>query len=593
MIECLVSWVIIFVTAYLWGNVCLGSLAKINRWLTNSNKKEKINWKIDDCIIAGMCMLTVYAQVFSIFYKVGAIALLLVIAADIVFFFIIKAQLILKLKQCFLDKDRVNVVFGMVICAIIGITVLKLTALPVRHYDSSLYHAQSIRWIEEYGIVKGLGNLHNRLAYNSSFFAFQALFSFSFLLGKSLHTVNGLITVVFLCYAVCSAKVWKNKKFAISDFVRLGIVIYLLSETLSYSSPGSDILALGLVLYIMCKWISYWEDRENRLLLYTELCILAVWAVSVKLSASMVVFLAIYPTVSILKNKEWKQLVLYILTGVGIILPFLIRNVLISGYLIYPYPELNIFDVDWKMPAYTLLFDRNEISAWGKGLRDVFRFDEPFDIWFPVWYETLGELKKWWWITIASSCFVILKSIYKIICSIHGRVAHKTLEDALQYTLIVFVMIGCMLLWFLGAPLPRYGAAYFYMISLFCMGELIVSVQGKIHNSMVGPICFAFVFGLLAHPLYEGSDRVLNVLRAPDYETYKCDEILMESYSFYVPSEGDQAGYSAFPSTPYRGRLDLIEFRGSTINEGFRMKNEYKEGFVSTYGDIYNDNMFN
>ena len=28
------------------------------------------------------------------------------------------------------------------------------------HFDSGLYHAQAIRWIEEYGVVPGLANLH-------------------------------------------------------------------------------------------------------------------------------------------------------------------------------------------------------------------------------------------------------------------------------------------------------------------------------------------------------------------------------------------------------------------------------------------------
>ena len=64
------------------------------------------------------------------------------------------------------------------------------------HYDSDLYHAQSIRWLEEYGIVKGLGNIHVRFAYNSSFFALSALYSMKFLLKQSLHTVNGFIALL-------------------------------------------------------------------------------------------------------------------------------------------------------------------------------------------------------------------------------------------------------------------------------------------------------------------------------------------------------------------------------------------------------------
>ena len=64
-------------------------------------------------------------------------------------------------------------------------------------YDTALYHNQAIQWIEESGVVKGLGNLHNRLAYNSSFFALQALFNWASVCGQSLHGMNSFIAIVF------------------------------------------------------------------------------------------------------------------------------------------------------------------------------------------------------------------------------------------------------------------------------------------------------------------------------------------------------------------------------------------------------------
>lgn len=468
---------------------------------------------------------------------------------------------------------------------------MKITALTASHYDSSLYHAQSIRWIEEYGIVKGLGNLHNRFAYNSAFFCFQALFSFSFLLGKSLHTANGLIAAIFLCYAVCSAKVWKSKRISVSDFMRLGLILDIFMVSGVLSSPNSDLLANGLVLYIMCKWISYQEDKEDKLLPYVELCFLAIWAVSVKLSASVIVFLAIYPAVKLLKNKEWKQIVLYIFIGIGIIVPFIIRNVIISGYLLYPYPELDIFNVDWKMPSYTLLFDRNEILGWARGLRTPFRNNESISVWFPGWYESLGSLKRWWWIGIASGCFMVIKCICKMIYAIWKcSTAQPKLGETLQYGLVVLIMLGCTAGWFLCAPLPRYGGGYLYMVSLFGIGELAVGLLNKIKHLGIEPICFAFVLGLSVNSFYKTEE--IHFLRVPDYDRYGCEEVMIDQYSFYVPCAEDRVGYSVFPSTPYRERLDKIELRGNTLKDGFRMKNEYRNKYISTYGQVYSDNVF-
>lgn len=65
-------------------------------------------------------------------------------------------------------------------------------------YDTALYHAQAIHLIEEYGCTKGLGNLHNRFAYNSSFLCLQALYSWASIVGQSLHGMNAYIAVILV-----------------------------------------------------------------------------------------------------------------------------------------------------------------------------------------------------------------------------------------------------------------------------------------------------------------------------------------------------------------------------------------------------------
>ena len=77
-----------------------------------------------------------------------------------------------------------------------------------------------------------------------------------------------------------------------------------------------------------------------------------------------------------------------------------------------------------------------------------------------------------------------------------------------------------------------------------------------------------------------------------DYDSLACTEYFLGDQVIYVPDQGDQAGYYAFPSTPYAARLDKIELRGENLKEGFRMKEEYREAFVSTYGEVYEENMF-
>lgn len=128
------------------------------------------------------------------------------------------------------------------------------------------------------------------------------------------------------------------------------------------------------------------------------------------------------------------------------------------------------------------------------------------------------------------------------------------------------------------------------MISLFFIGEVVVFIQDKLRFCWMNPACFAFVLGLLAASCCSAGD--VHLLRVPDYNVFGFDVVEIEQHSFYVPNGGDQIGYSAFPSTPYRQKLDEIELRGNTLHDGFRMKEEYRDAYVSTYGAVYDNNIF-
>ena len=147
------------------------------------------------------------------------------------------------------------------------------------HYDSDLYHAQSIRWIEEYGIVKGLGNIHVRFAYNSSFFALSALYSMPYIFGQSMHSVNGMIALILSIEALRIVHAWKRKKLLLSDFARAAALFYL---TLIYSdimAPASDYAIMCTVFYIIIKWLSQLEDEQeaDNVTPYALLCVAGVY----------------------------------------------------------------------------------------------------------------------------------------------------------------------------------------------------------------------------------------------------------------------------------------------------------------------------
>lgn len=117
------------------------------------------------------------------------------------------------LKQCMRKMELWKLCVCIIVIAYIGLWALKSPTFV----DTYLYHAQAIRWIEEYGVVSGLGNLHNRFAYNSAFMPLQAFFTFSWIYNPSLYSLNGFLCAFFLIYAVITNRIFIKKEVGLSD----------------------------------------------------------------------------------------------------------------------------------------------------------------------------------------------------------------------------------------------------------------------------------------------------------------------------------------------------------------------------------------
>ena len=168
-------------------------------------------------LYAGIGAVTVYAQLFSIFWKVGFMANVILLLICILCIFCFRKEMIENLHTFRLTITPIKILIG------VGLFLLFAygSSTGIIHYDTGLYHAQSIHWIEEYGIVLGLGNLHSRLAYNSAAFALSALYSMSFMGGQSYHCCAGFLA--FLLAMVCVEALNKTRacKPLLSDFVRI------------------------------------------------------------------------------------------------------------------------------------------------------------------------------------------------------------------------------------------------------------------------------------------------------------------------------------------------------------------------------------
>lgn len=514
----------------------------------------------------GIAGTTVYAQTWSLFGRVSKNAFLSILILAAVALFILRKQCADYVKNIMEDMDYkcVRAVFFVSVL----IVALLYTIQEPSHYDTYLYHAQNIRWIEEYGLVKGLGNFHNRFAYNSSFMCLQALFSFKWCVGQSLHTLNGFLWLFMIMHVLGTLKVFRGGQLVQSDFFKGLILFYLWNKSIitNLSSPHTDMLTLLLVAYIVTNWVELLEDDVQGYFPYSVLCLLGVFATSVKLSAVLVLLFVLKPAVILLREKKWKIIGLFIGSGVLIILPFLIRNVMLSGYLVYPYAGIDLFDVDWKMPAPVVETDNHEIIAWGRLLNDVNRYEDPITVWLPIWLQKVGIIER---------LFMIL-NIALVPISLTTIIVDFT-KKRYDNCLVLFCCSSLFAGWFFTAPLPRYGLIYLYLMPIFWGIYILKKAAPFIRWKNVWKVVYLlFLICISISPIMEirKQNIVEHLFIQADYRTYyEMENIIWEGMLLYTPVEGDQGNYVEFPSLPYSKQLERIELRGDDIRDGFRIKN--------------------
>ncbi|MDE6662672.1 MAG: hypothetical protein K2K46_04930 [Lachnospiraceae bacterium] len=552
MISVIVIWLYMIVTTFLLG---YGILTGVTYLCPYRIKK----WS--SYLICGLAGATVYAQFFSIFASVGPAANLLLSGICLVIAFFCRDKLCEELRELVhgLAKGKIFLILFLFLLYAYG------TSRGIIHYDTGLYHAQSIRWIEEYGVVKGLGNLHCRLAYNSASFALSALYSMAFVTGQSYHCAAGFFALVLASVCLELIDIFKRKYIKPSDFARVMGIYYLVNIFDEMISPASDYFMVLTAFYIIIRFMDLLEAEETEVCPYAMLCVLGVFLMTIKLSAALIILLVIKPAVMLIKDKKWKETAFFISMGVLVAAPFLIRNVLLSGWFVYPFTSIDLFALDWKIPKGIAAYDAKEIQVWGRGYSDVTAYDMPIWKWLPAWFAGIGGMDK---LFIPAAFFSVIVFIVRIVK--HGRTVTR---DKL---LVEGVVSLSFIFWLVTSPLIRYGCVYVYLTPAVVFGhvfvELFDKVDGENIRKFMRGVCISVIGIFILYKLVALGKEITGAyvndywICQKDYDNYETLSYEIDGVTFYYPAEGDRTGYDSFPSSPTKAQIRL---RGDDIKDGF------------------------
>ena len=628
------------------------------------------------CSVAGLAAVTVFAQFWSLMGGVGAAANLVLCLLSLLPALFLRPQLqafaegkALFRRPCpFLAKGprsgerSGDSVTGSVPYA--GAATLCLLTLffayaashGYLHVDTGLYHAQSIRWVEEYGAVPGLALLHNRLGYNSAAFPLTALYSMKFLTGRSLHGAAGylallvaaeclpLLRIPMMLYravagnaagsaaenaaenAAVSAADRRQLCILPSDFVRAAAVYYISTILDEMVSPASDYFMVLLTFHLVLRTAVLLEQEERDWFPYALLTFLAVFNTTVKLSAAPQMLIVFYPLWMMFHESgnaagrkqsarsAAARIILSILTGVFIAAPYFARNVIMTGYLIYPLASVDLFDLPWKIEWGYAASDQKEIAVWGRGYTDVYMYEAPLSYWLPNWFRNQGAVDKA--ALLADLVTVPVMFAAAVVAAISGKKSNATGDGKIRaagnltgdgtpvgsrakeglWFPLYFTVIAGLAFWFFGAPLMRYGCVYCYLAAILIpmlwassfhsvgiemaekATENLPAEQRKagekrrrMHRRAEIAACAVIMLFLL----YKGTMAVREQLRMrgdshllwqKDYTEADVVPYEIDGVTFYRAADGGETGYEAFPSAPFRAKLRL---RGETLADGF------------------------
>jgi hypothetical protein len=247
-----------------------------------------------------------------------------------------------SIKEILFDLRSLSTISKFSLISIFIFSLFKCSQFPFV-VDNESYYLQTIKWINEYGFVKGLGNLHIYFGQTSPFHVLQAGFNFNFLIERS-NDINGLLLNLSSLYFITEFEK-RNKINGEIHWIGFILVFNILFfQFISSPSPDLIIIILSQVLFY------YFMDKEDTLENSKIATLLFLNLLFIKITIAPLILIIIY---QIYKNN--KKIYFFLASSVLIITVLCLKNAVITGYPLYP---LNILPIneDWTIPQKLLEF---------------------------------------------------------------------------------------------------------------------------------------------------------------------------------------------------------------------------------------------
>jgi len=407
-------------------------------------------------------------------------------------------------------------------------------------YDTGLYHLQTFLWNSQFPITPGLGNLHGRLAFNSTLFVIAPLDD-----RAGIGWISNLVLVVFVlmsCYARISEVARQSAEFWFLTLTTL--ILALAPAELSWAGVlNGDGFAAILVVYWFSVLLSYPAQPRSNLVL---LLLTAAFAITVKLSAAPLVILTLF--MLWLERKAADIRLLAPIAVAGVLLGvWILRGMLLSGCAVYPVPQTCIAKLPWAVSRAQAAYELLGIKSWARTPHRI-DYDNVVGNWGWLQEWVVRSLEDW------SARLLAIGVIAGSLCLCLGIRVSRWMAGAAAALCI------CLAYWFSSAPDVRFGSGYLATAGILGLSIACAAYFAHFNNSNFAQrlTLEAIAVGMLIGAA--GIKKFGNTWTVKDPPSF-VSVTAPNGKSIWVPQVVDQCWDHQLPCTPYFHPDDLPRVR--------------------------------
>jgi len=490
----------------------------------------------------GFAITTASLQIWSIFSPVNILVLTLFFIVSILSFLLYKNQIRIRLTSRFL-----------LIALVLIVLLAYFASLPVGWDDTLLYHLNAVKWAKTFPVVPGLGNLHSRLGFNSSLFLIAAMFDNLLIKDRSSHLVLFTMSSVLVLQILWILTGAYNKKIKLFCLFLVPLLFSEIAHKAVTSSLSPDFAGLIIVIVISIQLLI---KRNPYITLILSLTLITIKPTTIIFSLLVIFYLTLK---SLTYTNLIRQKYFYILSFLTLflLLPFIIRNYYLTGWLLYPLPFFHI-STEWTVPSEQVRNLYQVISTWARvpGSEWSKFVDAPFLVWFPVWFDQ--NKYKTETILFGFSIIILMSNYLLDKYKKHGN------QDKTFLYLIIISFVSIFYI-FISAPDYRYFSVYIWL--LFSAVLTMFLSRFILQKNSLKYLMFAIlIFSVfISWPFkLKGKIYLRSIRWEKPWPTVEVNGILR-------PTDEDLCGNSELPCSPEENKIR------------FRQKDDLSKGFAPIY----------